>query len=72
MARTSLDDTLLEAAVTATLQGRDLAPWQPATDGYGQWQAVCRRCGRSVAVSSRWLYSLLAEECPGTADDAPA
>jgi hypothetical protein len=64
-AQARLKENLLEAAVEAALQGHDLAPWEQVDERGLEWQAVCKQCGRSVWVSSRTLYSLLEERCPG-------
>jgi hypothetical protein len=64
-AEARLRENLLETAVEAALQGHDLDAWAQVDERGLEWQAVCKRCGASVAVSERWLYSLLADERPG-------
>jgi hypothetical protein len=64
-AQARLKENLLEAAVEAALQGHDLASWEQVDERGLEWQAVCKQCGRSVWVSSRTMYSLLEEQCPG-------
>jgi hypothetical protein len=64
-AEARLKENLLEAAVEAALQGHDLASWEQVDERGLEWQAVCKQCGRSVWVSSRTMYSLLEEQCPG-------
>jgi hypothetical protein len=60
-----LKENLLGAAVEAALQGHDLAPWEQVDERGLEWQAFCKQCDRSVWVSSRTMYSLLEERCPG-------
>lgn len=58
--------SLLESMVNAALAGHDLDPFEPhdgqgATAGY---QAICKRCKKSVWVGENGLiYSLLEESC---------
>lgn len=56
--------SMLEVMVDASLQGHDLGPFEPADVITGGFQAVCRRCARSVWVAENGLmYNLLEESC---------
>ena len=65
----ALNEVITEIQVNALLSGHDLTPFEtlPA-DQKGEYQAACRRCGRTVQVKDTGLcYSLLGhEDCPGT------
>jgi hypothetical protein len=56
--------TNFEVQVNAALNGHDIGPFEPVDTVSGGYQAVCRRCGKSVWVGdSGVMYSLLGEEC---------
>lgn len=59
-----LRENVLEAQVDAALQGHNLGPFELVEYGRG-YEAVCRKCGKSVYVSSTTLYSILEDSCPG-------
>ena len=59
-----LRDNILEIQVEASLAGHDLSGWEETEDNKG-FQAVCRRCGGSIYVSGRAMYSLLGDACGG-------
>lgn len=60
--------SMLEVMVDASLQGHDLGPFEPVDVITGGFQAVCRRCARSVWVGENGLmYSLLEENCSKSA-----
>lgn len=64
----ALNEAIMEIQVNALLSGHDLSPFEPlSADREGEYQAACRRCGRTVWVQSTGLcYSLLQDEaCPG-------
>jgi hypothetical protein len=65
-----LKENLLEASLKVALHGHDLAPWEQVDERGLEWQAFRKLCGRSVWVSSRTMYSLLEERCPGDAPGA--
>jgi hypothetical protein len=57
-------DAVLEAQVTAALQGHDIGPFEPVDTQIGGWQAECRQCGQGVWVGEAGLiYSLLEDSC---------
>jgi hypothetical protein len=60
---------VVEAQVTALLSGHDLTPFTLLPDTTDEYQATCRRCGRTVWVRGNTLiYSLLGyADCPGSA-----
>jgi hypothetical protein len=58
---------ILEALVNAALSGHDIGSFEPVERGY---QAVCRKCGKTVWVgNSGVMYSLLGERCSPVSDD---
>jgi hypothetical protein len=52
------------------LQGHNLGAWEQVDERGLEWQAACKQCGCSVWVSSRTLYSILDEKCPGYSGEA--
>ncbi len=58
-----LDRHMREAAVSATLQGHSLGPWQSAEEDNMQVMAVCQDCGGVVYVGQSEIFSLLPENC---------
>jgi hypothetical protein len=69
------NEAVVEVQVSALLSGHDLTPFVLLPDTTDEYQATCRRCGRTVSVRrSTLLYSLLGyANCPGSAttDRAP-
>ena len=58
-----LKESMLEAAVEASLGGHDLSHWQQVENG---WQATCRLCQATLWVGENGLkYSLLENSCSG-------
>jgi hypothetical protein len=65
-----LKEAILEAQVTAALDGLDLGPFLPVETICGGYQAECRRCSQTVWASSKGLlYSLLDGRCNRTVKD---
>ena len=61
---TEINESMMEVMVNAALNAHDLTEWEQVQEGDG-WQAVCRKCGKSVWVGSQGLiYSLLDDPCP--------
>jgi hypothetical protein len=60
----ALNEVITEIQVNALLSGHDLTPFEPLpADQKSQYQAACRRCGRTVQVKDTGLcYSLLGHE----------
>lgn len=56
-----LKENMMEAQVEAALAGHQLGQWEGQEDG--GYQAVCSRCGGSIYVSHRTLYSILEDSC---------
>lgn len=59
-----LKEHLLECSVIAALGGHDLGEWEQADERGLQWQAICRRCSKSIYASNQVIYSILADTCP--------
>ncbi len=61
-------EAVVEVQVSALLSGHDLTPFELLPDTADEYQATCRRCGRTVWVRGNSLvYSLLGDaDCPGT------
>jgi hypothetical protein len=55
--------------VSALLSGHDLSTFTLLPDTTDEYQAICRRCDRTVSVRrSTLIYSLLGyADCPGSA-----
>ncbi len=61
---TAANESMMGIMVDASLQGHNLTEWKKVENGDG-WQAVCRKCDKSVWVGSQGLiYSLLDDTCP--------
>ena len=67
IAEQALKEALLQAQVDASLQEHELGAWEPVAGSTSKWQALCHSCRLPVFVSSKAVYSLLAEHCPGQA-----
>ena len=61
-------EAVIEVQVSALLSGHDLTPFVLLPETTDEYQATCRRCGRTVWVrGNTMLYSLLGDaDCPGT------
>lgn len=57
-----LKANMLEVQVEASLAGHELGGWEETENGNG-YQAVCGKCGKSVYVSGKTVYSILDETC---------
>lgn len=55
-----LKENMLEAGVEAALQGHELGHWEKV-EGHAGYEARCGKCGMTVYVSGRTLYSMLGE-----------
>lgn len=60
-----LKANMLEAQVEAALQGHELGHWEPVDEEMSGWEARCGKCGGTVYVSGKTLYSVLGERCGG-------
>jgi hypothetical protein len=60
-------EAAIEVQVSALLSGHDLTPFALLPDTTDEYQAMCRRCRRTVSVRrSTLIYSLLGDaDCPG-------
>lgn len=63
-----LKENVLAAQVDAAFQKHELGEFLPVegelhSHGY---EAECSMCGRTVYVSNKVIYSILAVRCPGT------
>lgn len=56
----------MESPAEAAMQGHYLGPIEPVDEpGLRKYEAFCQKCGKSVKISHKTLYSNLADECPG-------
>jgi len=64
-AEARLKENLLNCMEEAALGGHDLGKWLPVAGRELAFQAVCRKCSKSVYASFRVVYSILEDTCTG-------
>ena len=63
-AEAQFKENLLCCMAEAALGGHDLGEWMPVDGREQAFQAVCRRCGKSIYTSYQFIYSILENSCP--------